>query len=594
MKASSYQIMGHEVVITTKDLNIVFTTSGYHALIKEKHSKSNKNLLKNISALRKHLTKRVLLEGGLIENLVLDDRIFTIQIIPSDNQLIFYFQSHDDSQSNLVPAHELKELRERNKLLEAIIEDAPIGLILLNENGIIEYINKKQEENSRKNRELVINHNIRDVFQKIFEYPQIADIYNKLITNSNPRACVIIDHYYPQFYRKDMMVGFFGRVLKEYNKIAMFVEIEDDLYREKRNAEKAGEELRKSQSYLVQLLDASPNMVISVDGKRRVVSFNKTAERLLGFQANEVYNSPVDRFFPKEEFTKLDIAISSQVLWYGTSHIFRADKTSFPIELYSTKIKDERTGEDIATLLLAVDIDERNKLRNNLIQSQKMNFIGELVSGLAHQLNNPLVGVVNISDLLLEKIDKNDEKYPYVKMIKDAGEDCKDVISSLLRFSRRQDDNPYVDVNLHSVLNAGIEMLNKHPKFKKVNVERYFESIPILRGDPVLLQQAFMNMLINSAQAIEDKGIIKVECKPISAGMGRQIMVSISDNGCGIPEEDLPRLFDPFFSTKKAEDGTGIGLSLAYWIIQDHGGRITVDSAFGSGTTITIFLPMNG
>jgi PAS domain S-box-containing protein len=594
MKASSYQIMGHEVVITTKDLNVVFTTSGYHALIKEKHSKSNKNLLKNIPALRKHLTKRVLLEGGLIENLVLDDRIFTIQIIPSDNQLIFYFQSHDDSQSNLVPAHELEELRKRNKLLEAIIDDAPIGLILFNENGIIEYINKKQEENSRQSRELIINHDTRDVFRKIFEYPQIAELYNKLITKSDPSPCVIIDHYYPQFYRKDMMVGFFGRLLKEYNKIALFVEIEDDLYREKRNAEKAGEELRKSQSYLIQLLDASPNMVISVDGKRRVVSFNKTAERLLGFQANEVYNSPVDRFFPKEEFTKLDIAISSNVLWYGTSHIFRADKTSFPIELYSTKIKDERTGEDIATLLLAVDIDERNKLRNNLIQSQKMNFIGELVSGLAHQLNNPLVGVVNISDLLLEKIGKDDEKYPYVKMIKDAGEDCKDVISSLLRFSRRQDDNPYVDVNLHSVLNAGIEMLNKHPKFKKVNVERYFESIPILRGDPVLLQQAFMNMLINSAQAIEDKGIIEIECKPISAGMGRQIMVSISDNGCGIPEEDLPRLFDPFFSTKKAEDGTGIGLSLAYWIIQDHGGRITVDSAFGSGTTITIFLPMNG
>jgi PAS domain S-box-containing protein len=586
--------MGHEVVITTKDLTVVFATSGYHALIKEKHSKSKKNLLKNIPALRKHLTKRVLLEGGLIEKLVLGDRIFTIQIIPSDNQLIFYFQSHDDSQPNLVPAHEFKELMERNKLLEAIIDDAPIGLILFNENGIIEYINKKQEENSRQSRELIINHDTRDVFRKIFEYPQIAELYNKLITKSDPSPCVIIDHYYPQFYRKDMIVGFFGRSLKEYNKIALFVEIEDDLYREKRKAEKAGEELRKSKNYLGQLLDASPNMVISVDGKRRVVSFNKTAERLLGFKANEVYNSPVDRFFPKEEFTKLDLAISSEVLWYGTSHIFRADKTSFPIELYSTKIKDERTGEDIATLLLAVDIDERNKLRNNLIQSQKMNFIGELVSGLAHQLNNPLVGVVNISDLLLEKIGKDDEKYPYVKMIKDAGEDCKDVISSLLRFSRRQDDNQYVDVNLHSVLDAGIEMLNKHPKFKKVNVERYFESIPILWGDPVLLQQAFMNMLINSAQAIEDKGIIKVECKPITAGMGRQIIVSISDNGCGIPEEDLPRLFDPFFSTKKAEDGTGIGLSLAYWIIQDHGGRITVDSAFGSGTTITIFLPMKG
>ena len=585
--------MVHEVVITTKDLDVVFATSGYHDLIKGKSTKSSKNLLKNIPALRKHLTKRVLLEGGLIEKLVLGDRIFTVQVIPSDNQLIFYFQSHDDSQSNLVPAHELKELRERNKLLEAIIEDAPIGLILFNENGIIEYINKKQEENSRKNRELVINHNIRDVFEKIFEYPQIAEIYNKLITNSDPNPCVIIDHYYPQFYRKDMVVGFFGRLLKEYNKIALFVEIEDDLYREKRKAEKAGEELRKSQSYLGQLLDASPNMVISVDGKRRVVSFNKTAERLLGFKANEVYNSPVDRFFPKEEFTKLDLAISSQVLWYGTSHIFRADRTSFPIELYSTKIKDERTGEDIATLLLAVDTDERNKLRKNLIQSQKMNFIGELVSGLAHQLNNPLVGVVNISDLLLEKIGKDDEKYQYIKMIKDAGENCRDVISRLLRFSRKQDDNPYVDVNLHSVLDAGIEMLNKHPKFKKVNVERYFESIPILRGDPVLLQQAFMNMLINSAQAIEDKGIIKVECKPIS-GMGRQIMVSISDNGCGIPEEDLPRLLTRSSVLRRLRTVQASGLALPTGSSRTMGAGSPVDSAFGSGTIITTFFPMKG
>jgi two-component system NtrC family sensor kinase len=332
-------------------------------------------------------------------------------------------------------------------------------------------------------------------------------------------------------------------------------------------------------------------MVISVDSKRRVVSFNKTAERLLGFKASEVYNSPVDRFFPKEELPKIDLAVSSQVLWYGTIHIYRSDKSSFPIELYSTKVKDERTGKDIATLLLAVDIEERNKLRKNLIQSQKMNFIGELVSGLAHQINNPLVGVINIADVLLQKIDVDDEKYSYVRMIREAGESCKDVISRLLRFSRRQEGILQTDIDIRNVLDASIDMLMKHPKLKGVRVERSYYDVPVIRGDPVLLQQAFMNMLINSGQALSGSGVISVRCGPDHT-RGSQVVVVISDTGCGIPEEDIPRVFEPFFSTKEADDGTGIGLSLTYWIIQDHGGRINVESAIGKGSTFTTYLPV--
>jgi two-component system, NtrC family, sensor kinase len=274
-------------------------------------------------------------------------------------------------------------------------------------------------------------------------------------------------------------------------------------------------------------------------------------------------------------------------------HIYRSDKSSFAIELYSTKIKDEKTGKNIATLLLAVDIEERNQLRKNLIQSQKMNFIGELVSGLAHQLNNPLVGVVNIADVLLEKIGKDDEKYPYVKMIRDAGVNCKEVISRLLRFSRRQEDVPRVDMDMRQVLDAGIDMLIKqHPKFKHIRVERCYRTIPRIHGDPVLLQQAFMNMLLNSVQASADNDVITVTCGP-DRFRGSQVVVAITDTGCGIPEKDIPRVFEPFFTTKNADDGTGIGLSLAFWIIQDHGGRINVESAPGKGSVFTTYLPAN-
>jgi PAS domain S-box-containing protein len=390
-----------------------------------------------------------------------------------------------------------------------------------------------------------------------------------------------------------MIIKFLANRLKEHKKVAIFVEIEDELYREKRKAEKAGEDLRMSQNYMSQLLDSSPNMVISVDSKRRVVSFNKTAEHLLGFKASDVYNSPVDRFFPKEELLKLDLAVSSQELWYGTVHIYRSDKSSFPIELYTNKVKDEKTGRDIATLFLAVDIEERNKLRQNLIQSQKMNFIGELVNGLAHQINNPLVGVINIADVLLQMIDVEDEKYSYVKMIREAGESCKEVISRLLRFSRRQGGVTHTDIDVRNVLDAGIEMLMKHPNFKKVKVDRSYQDVSIVSGDPVLLQQAFMNMLINSAQALQCVGVIRVGCGCDNT-RGTQVIVTIRDSGCGIPEEDIPKVFEPFFSTKNVNDGTGIGLSLAYWIIQDHGGRISVESVVGKGSIFTTYLPVKG
>ncbi len=583
--------MPQAVIITTKNFKIIDASSGCTILPKDARLNAEGSLLDILPELRQYIGNETLHEPLVCRSVALGNRNYTMRSIPAENLIAFFFHEQDEPAADTASLDEINKLRERTSLLETIIEEAPIGFMLFSEDGTIIYVNKKQEQNTRKKRQEIIGHNTMEIYKKFQDYPQGLEFYNKVVNSTDDDFSITIDHYYPQFYKRDMIIRFLAKRLKEHKMIATFVEIEEDLYREKRKAEKAGEELRMSQSYLAQLLDASPNMVISVDSKRRVVSFNKTAERLLGFKAGEVYNSPVDRFFPKEEFPKIDAAVSSKVLWYDTLHIYRSDKSSFAIELYSTKIKDEKTGKDIATLFLAADIEKANQLRKNLIQSQKMNFIGELVSGLAHQLNNPLVGVVNIADVLLEKISKDDEKYPYVKMIKDAGVNCKEVISRLLRFSRKQQDVPKVDIDVRKVLDTGIDMLIKqHPMFKNIRVERIYRSTPIISGDPVLLQQAFMNMLLNSAQASGDKGVITVTCGS-DRFRGRQVVVAITDTGCGIPEEDIPRVFEPFFSTKEADDGTGIGLSLAYWIIHDHGGRISVESAPGKGATFTTYLP---
>jgi len=585
--------MRQELIITKNDLSIVDVTPGCRCFTQGNILKKGMNLLECIPSLRFVLKPQMISKGGILEGVMLETGTYAIHVLPAGRHLTFLFHPEEESLPEMNASRELVDLRKRNEFLESVIEEAPIGVILCDEQGIIVYVNKKQEQNSRQKRRQLIGRDIREVYQKAFEYSEITKLFERVVSSTVTSETLIVDHYYPQFYKKDMIIKFIANRLKEHERVTVFVEIEDELYREKRKAEKAGEDLRMSQNYMAQLLDSSPNMVISVDSKRRVVSFNKTAERLLGFQASEVYNSPVDRFFPKEELLKLDLAVSSQELWYGTVHIYRSDQSSFPIELYTNKVKDEKTGRDIATLFLAVDIEERNKLRQNLIQSQKMNFIGELVNGLAHQINNPLVGVINIADVLMQMIDAEDERYAYVKMIREAGESCKEVISRLLRFSRRQEGVTHTEMDVRTVLDAGIEMLSKHPDFKKVKVERSYQDVSSISGDPVLLQQAFMNMLINSAQALQCKGVIKVGCGYDNA-RGTQVVVTIRDNGCGIPEEDIPKIFDPFFSTKNVEDGTGIGLSLTYWIIQDHGGRISVESRVGKGSTFTTYLPVKG
>lgn len=583
--------MQHELIITKNDLSIIDATSGCRCFINRTMSKKKMSLLDCIPSLRTTLNPQMLKEGGMAEGVVMETGIYSVRVFPTEQHITFLFQSEDGSLPEKTSVSKFAELKKRNEFLESIIEEAPIGLILCDEKGTIVYVNKKQEQNSRQKRRQLIGRDIREVYQKAFEYSEVANLFDRIINSAVFSETLIIDHYYPQFYKKDMIIKFIATCLKEHERVSVFVAIEDELYHEKRKAEKAGEDLRMSQNYMAQLLDSSPNIVISVDNKRRVVSFNKTAERLLGFQASEVYNSPVDRFFPKEEFLKLDLAVSSGDLWYGTAHIYRSDKSTFPIELYTNKVKDEKTGKDIATLFLAVDIEERSKLRQNLIQSQKMNFIGELVNGLAHQINNPLVGVINIADILMQMIDVDDERYAYIKMIREAGESCKEVISRLLRFSRRQEGVTHTEIDVRNVLDAGIEMLMKHPDFKKIKVERHYQDVACISGDPVLLQQAFMNMLINSAQALQCHGVIKVECGYDKA-RGTQVVVTIRDGGHGIPESDIPNIFEPFFSTKSVDEGTGIGLSLTYWIIQDHGGRISVESVVGKGSAFTTYLPV--
>ncbi len=223
--------MQHELIITKKDLSIVDTTPGCRSFMKERVLKTNRNLFAHVPALQTILSPKALREGGVFGSIALESGIYAVQVIPAGEHITFLFQPEQGSSSGPAALEEISELRERIVLLETIIEEAPIGLILCNEDGTILYMNKKQEENSRKKRQQLIDHNIRDIYRKTFEYPQIPEFFDRVMNSTAPNRALILDHYYPQFYKRDMIIKFLASRLKEHKKIAIFVEIEDELYR---------------------------------------------------------------------------------------------------------------------------------------------------------------------------------------------------------------------------------------------------------------------------------------------------------------------------------------------------------------------------
>ena len=227
--------------------------------------------------------------------------------------------------------------------------------------------------------------------------------------------------------------------------------------------------------------------------------------------------------------------------------------------------------------------------QQQVCQSEKLASIGRLSAGIAHEINNPLTGVLTFAHLLKQKKNNDEEDVKDIETIINETTRVREIVRGLLDFARQtpfQKEHTNINDNLHLIL----KLIKNQKEFKNiVFVEKYSENIPAFYGDKNQLQQVFLNLLLNAGEAVLKNGNVT-----ISTSMKKnKIMIAIEDNGCGIKKENMVRIFDPFFTTKPAGKGTGLGLSISYGIIQQHDGQIECESVEGEGTTFTIFLPIN-
>lgn len=248
--------------------------------------------------------------------------------------------------------------------------------------------------------------------------------------------------------------------------------------------------------------------------------------------------------------------------------------------------------EEEVYIYVMKDISELIGLKNKLYYTYKLASLGRLVSGVAHELNNPLTGILGYTELLGMKVKDETIKKDLDKIYRSA-ERCKVIIDSLLCFSRQQATQRTL-AYIHEIIDKTLELRAYWHRTRNVELVRDFhEDIPLAYLDMQQIQQVILNILMNAEQSIVDSGRDgRIIIKTSHDKAKERIMISIADNGIGIPKENIAKIYDPFYTTKPVNKGTGLGLSISYGIVLEHGGTIQVESKEGEGATFYIEIPM--
>ncbi len=363
------------------------------------------------------------------------------------------------------------------------------------------------------------------------------------------------------------------------------------------------EELRETNAFFRNLIESSVDGIIATDMKGNIFIFNKGAETITGHTAEEVIGKiHVTELYPKgmanEVMKKLRSPDYGGVGKLTPLQLTVMNKAGdqIPIQLSAALIFD-RTGKEIASVGIFTDLRPRLNMERKLqethlqlVNSEKMASLGKLAAGIAHEINNPLGGILIYSSLLMEELPEEDpKKQDLARVVQEAGR-CKEIVRSLLEFAR-QTEPKMEPVDINRAITDGLFFLENQALFHNIRIVKNLDSsLPYAMGNAGQLKQVFMNILINAAEAMHGNGDLTITTYP--ALDRNSILMKFTDTGEGIPEENLSRIFEPFFTTKDVGKGTGLGLSTSYGIIESHGGKIGVKSKVSEGTAFTVELPV--
>ena len=352
----------------------------------------------------------------------------------------------------------------------------------------------------------------------------------------------------------------------------------------------AQDTLARSEARYRNLFESASDAIATFDANGRFTTFNHAAEIISGYRREELVGQWFAPMLPDDELPKalanFQKALSGETGLFETS-FYRKDGDVRTIQVtYSTPRLDEEV------LCVIRDVTDQKMLQEQLIQSEKMSAIGQLVSGVAHELNNPLAGISAFAQLLLSEKRFPPDQRTAAEMIYAEARRASRIVQNLLTFAR-QHKPERTPTSVNQVLDDTLELRGYELRVRGIDVQRdYDEQSPETMADAHQLQQVFLNLITNAEQAMERAERDQQRLAIRTRRTGDLIRIEVEDTGPGIPPNLLERIFNPFFTTKPAGRGTGLGLSISLGIVREHEGRIWAENAPSGGARFVIVLPL--
>ncbi len=416
-----------------------------------------------------------------------------------------------------------------------------------------------------------------------------------------------------EWVKREKMIGFVGFPLFVENRLigvmAMFSRnrLPDDSFEmlgavadsiaqgivRKRAEEKVGEQAA--------LLDKAQDAILVMDMEDRVVYWNKSAERLYGWPAKEAYGKRTDELIYRDAsyFNRSRQEVMEKGEWRGECcQVTRGDENAI-VESQWTLVQDD-AGQPKSILLVNTNISEKKSIEAQFLRTQRMESIGTLAGGIAHDLNNVLAPILMSVEILKEKF-KDDHSRRMLGVLESSAKRGADMVKQVLTFARGVDGERVLLQTKHLLKEVAKIVSETFPKSIQLRTS-IAENLWTTMGDATQLHQVMVNLAVNARDAMPEGGVITLSAEntviEASQGLndgrakpGSYVVIKVSDSGTGIPPEVLDKIFEPFFTTKEMGKGTGLGLATVLGIVKSHGGFVDVQTEVDNGTTFLIYLP---